>query len=205
MITVPEIIASAQAIKKFKRVTHNKLDVGQLPIYDIKAGDKALSYDPHNQGWYFAPTINCDVNADNNRDEQYTNRDRRCYTCGVFGIDDLQAFDDICKNLKDCNDRELLMITSGDYYDMFALIIKDIYEHNPKYYVSSLEQRYKIAVNTLINIAKGGFLYPSKKDAVKTLQVLINKTQNDEQLIDKSLAQSIFDADFQKQLKEILS
>jgi hypothetical protein len=196
--TVPDLIANAKAIKKFKRVIHEKLNVGEMPIYDIKAGDKALSYDPYNQGWYFAPTLNAEIGDDNNRDERYTNTDRRCYTCGSFAIDDLQAFEDCCKNLEDCSGRELLMITWGDRYDEFAMIIKDIYENNPKYILTSLEQRYKIAVNALINIVKGGCFYPNKKEAKTALQRLIYKTADE----DKSIT---LGPDFKKELMKILA
>jgi hypothetical protein len=65
-----------------------------------------------------------------------------------------------------------------------------------KDYVTSLEQRYKIAVNTLIDIAKSGWLYPSKKEAKKAIQTLIWKTPDDYKLIR--------DPNFEKELMEIL-
>lgn len=56
---------------------------------------------------------------------------------------------------------------------------------------------YYTAVQSLINIAKGGIFYPSKKEAADTIRILINKNIENK----KSL---IIDSDFAERLKEIL-
>lgn len=64
-------------------------------------------------------------------------------------------------------------------------------------YVTSLEQRYKIAVDALINIAKGGCFYPSKKEARTVLQRLVYKTPNDNKSV-------VFDPKARREIKKIL-
>ena len=130
--SVIELIPRVQNI--FKKVTHEKLNVGCLPIYNIKGGDEAISYNPNKDEWQLAPTVNVIVGRDDPISLDYCKYNRRCYTNGSMFVTNLKAFDKIFASLKDCENRELLMITWGSVYDYFAMIVKDIYEDNPKFF-----------------------------------------------------------------------
>jgi len=171
MISVISLMSDSTVLKKFKSIIHDKLNVGQLPIYDIKSGDNALSYDPIRRQWLYAPVCSGMIIGGNNKAEDVIKRDRRCYTNGCFSIDDINEFEKIFEKI-DCNDKQLLLITWGDNYDTFGMIIKEIYENNIKYEFISLEQKYKIAVNALIDIIKSGLFYNSKKKAIVTIKQL---------------------------------
>lgn len=130
-IEIPVLITAAQSSNKFKRIIYEKLNRGQYPLFNIKAGDEALGYDPYKKAWLFAPTQNMFIC----RDEDYKamiNRDRRCSTRGLIFITDIQFFKEIINKIENCEDRELLIINYEDNPE-FGLLIKDIYENNPKY------------------------------------------------------------------------